>query len=303
MTGKLTLGGQHGAIIRWERSVDGGAQYTPIGSTANPYNFSEGRSVRLRAVVKDGSCAEAFSTAVDVTPIQPVASSLTSTPSITECDRYTGSIQLNSDYQGDQITWQKNEGSGWLPITGQSGTSFNFDISSSTSFRAGVAYTASQCPPDYTQQVDINMPKPVAGTIALAYSSFTCTLVAGSLTVQNYSGDKITWEQNEGSGWGGAGQSGTTLSFSLDKRVSYRAKVEWQASSCAGVYTQPIQVGPPAPTGGFLAPSELNITCGRSTGILDLQGYWGNKITWQVNTGGGFVDVSSGVSANFQFDV
>lgn len=303
VSGNLLLENHRGSIVRWERSVDGGANYSPISSTANPYPFSEARSTRLRAVVKDGVCGEAFSTPVDVAPVQPRASSVTPSVSSNECDLYKGTVTLNPGYQGDRFLWQKNDGDGWKTIEGEAGTSISFEITKTTSFRAGVSYAVSTCPADFTTGVEVTMVKPKSGTLTINYSRFQCDVVEGGLGVIDFQGDKITWEQNQGSGWQSAGQSGTTLQFNLTSRIQYRAKVEWTTSTCAGVYTPPIEVGPPAPKGGNLAPSAINITCGRSTGILNLQSFWGNKITWQVNTGSGYRDLVAGASSTYQFDV
>ncbi|WP_246474764.1 PKD domain-containing protein [Pedobacter roseus] len=66
--GNITLSGQVGNLIRWERSIDNGVTWATITSTANPYVFSNlGISTKFRAVVQSGSCAEAISTATTIT--------------------------------------------------------------------------------------------------------------------------------------------------------------------------------------------------------------------------------------------
>jgi len=66
--GNITLSGQVGNVIRWERSIDNGVTWATITSTANPYIFSNlGISTKFRAVVQSGSCAEAISTATTIT--------------------------------------------------------------------------------------------------------------------------------------------------------------------------------------------------------------------------------------------
>ena len=66
--GNITLSGQVGNIIRWERSIDNGVNWSTVPSTANPYVFSNLTiTTQYRAVVQSGSCAEALSTVTTIT--------------------------------------------------------------------------------------------------------------------------------------------------------------------------------------------------------------------------------------------
>ena len=67
-SGNINLTGQVGNIIRWERSIDNGVNWSTVTSTANPYVFSNLTiSTQYRAVVQSGSCAEAISTVSTIT--------------------------------------------------------------------------------------------------------------------------------------------------------------------------------------------------------------------------------------------
>ncbi len=66
--GNISLSGQVGNIIRWERSIDNGTNWSTLTSTANPYVFSNLTITTLyRAVIQSGSCAEALSTVTTIT--------------------------------------------------------------------------------------------------------------------------------------------------------------------------------------------------------------------------------------------
>ncbi|KQM78313.1 hypothetical protein ASE74_14865 [Pedobacter sp. Leaf216] len=66
--GNITLSGQVGNVIRWEKSIDNGVTWSTITSTANPYVFSNlAITTKYRAVVQSGSCAEAISTVTTIT--------------------------------------------------------------------------------------------------------------------------------------------------------------------------------------------------------------------------------------------
>lgn len=66
--GNINLTGQVGNIIRWERSIDNGVNWSTITSTTNPYVYSNlSITTQYRAVVQSGSCAEAISTVSTIT--------------------------------------------------------------------------------------------------------------------------------------------------------------------------------------------------------------------------------------------
>lgn len=67
-SGNISLTGQVGNIIRWERSINNGVNWSTVTSTANPYVFSNLTiSTQYRAIVQSGSCAEAISTSTTIT--------------------------------------------------------------------------------------------------------------------------------------------------------------------------------------------------------------------------------------------
>ncbi|MER0442251.1 3-coathanger stack domain-containing protein [Emticicia sp. W12TSBA100-4] len=75
-SGVLTLNGHTGTIIRWESSTDNFVNTTLISNTNNTLSYSNlTQTTKYRAVVKDGECPEANSSAatITVTTITPIA--------------------------------------------------------------------------------------------------------------------------------------------------------------------------------------------------------------------------------------
>jgi len=70
-SGAITLTGQVGNIIRWERSIDNGQTWSIITSTTNPLIFT-GLTIttQYRAIIQSGSCAEAISS-VSIITVNP----------------------------------------------------------------------------------------------------------------------------------------------------------------------------------------------------------------------------------------
>lgn len=81
----IKLNGQTGNIVRWEYSINGGAQWIPISNTTATQSYIGIRETRhYRAVVKSGSCSESFSAAAIINIIPPniVPSPVTATPNV-----------------------------------------------------------------------------------------------------------------------------------------------------------------------------------------------------------------------------
>ena len=76
-TGTLTLGGQTGSVVRWQKKIGSGA-WTDVSNTAATYSEtpSSAGSWQYRAQVKNGSCTDAFSDPVTIT-VSPKALTIT----------------------------------------------------------------------------------------------------------------------------------------------------------------------------------------------------------------------------------
>ncbi|WP_374165626.1 PKD domain-containing protein [Arcticibacter sp. MXS-1] len=67
VSGDVTLSGQTGTIVRWER-LAGGSTWVAIASVSNPYHYSGlTGSTKFRAVVQSGTCDVAYSSPTTIT--------------------------------------------------------------------------------------------------------------------------------------------------------------------------------------------------------------------------------------------
>ena len=67
-SGTLTLSGQTGSVIRWESSINGGTTWTTIANTTTSQSYLNLTQTTLyRAVVQNGSCTPANSSAATIT--------------------------------------------------------------------------------------------------------------------------------------------------------------------------------------------------------------------------------------------
>src|ERR1051326_9431220 len=85
--GTLTLSGQTGSVIRWEFSTDGGVTWNNIANVTTTQNYLNLVTTTMyRAVVQNGTCASANSSAVTIT-VNPATVAGTVTPNKTVCAR------------------------------------------------------------------------------------------------------------------------------------------------------------------------------------------------------------------------
>ncbi|WP_077919585.1 Ig-like domain-containing protein [Spirosoma sp. 209] len=87
--GSLTLTGQTGTVVKWQTSVDNGANWTDISGTfgKNYYNFvNAANGQQYRAVLNNGgSCSDAFSNPATISTSPTACSSAT-------CDKSSGTV-------------------------------------------------------------------------------------------------------------------------------------------------------------------------------------------------------------------
>ncbi|MRX47797.1 beta strand repeat-containing protein, partial [Pedobacter puniceum] len=150
----LTLSGEEGNIIRWERKLSTASTWTSLTGTSNSFteSLSEAGSYLYRAVVQIPGCGSAVTSAeypITVTSgTPPVGGSLNSLSSST--GNFSGTLTLTGN-SGTIIKWQSSTSNGliWTDIN-HTLTTYNFTgVNSTTLFRVllqngtcGTAYSS-----------------------------------------------------------------------------------------------------------------------------------------------------------------
>ncbi|MES2430588.1 MAG: hypothetical protein V4556_06590 [Bacteroidota bacterium] len=286
-SGTLTLSGNVGNIIRWEKSTDGGSSWTPIANTTTILNFSNLAVTTIyRAVVQSGSCGTANSAPATIT-VDPATVGGSVTGGKTVCaPTNSGTLTLSGNV-GNVIRWEKSTdgGSSWTPIANTT-TTLNFsNLAATTIYRAVVQ--SGSCNTANSGQATITVdPASVGGTVT-GGKSVCAPTNSGTLTLSGNVGNVIRWEKStdNGSSWTPIANTTTTLNFSnLATTTIYRAVV--QSGSCGTANSQPatITVTPPA-VGGSV--TGLGIVCDNNTGgTLTLTGYTGTIVRWESSIDG-----------------
>ena len=136
-SGTLTVSGEVGSVLRWEKSVNNWSTTISISNTSNTQDYNDlTETTKYRAVIKSGVCSEAISSEVTITVDEiSVGGTLSSSASVCS-GANSGTLTLSGE-TGNIIRWEKTT-SNWASKTNISNTSashtFN-NLTTTTKFR------------------------------------------------------------------------------------------------------------------------------------------------------------------------
>ena len=235
-----------GSVLRWESSTDGFATAaTTVATGGESYSFSSlSQTTSFRAVVKNGSCGEAYSSEliieVDALPEGGVLiGEATVCPEVNE-----GTIQL-TNYSGQILRWEKStDGFGaHVESLDHKHAKFSYlNLSSTTSFRAVVGN--GSCGESNSDIVVIQVTEPAEGGVIAGAKRVNPGENTGILNLESYTGTIVHWEQSSD----GFVNDVRVLTHqqpdftyeNIEVDTWYRVLV--QQGSCAAVYSLPTKV-------------------------------------------------------------
>jgi len=224
--GSITLSGQSGTILRWESSIDGGATWQPIANTTTVQLYSNlTQSTQYRAVIHNGVCTDALSTA---TLIQVDAPPVASNPGPNDevCNVTTYTLQGNNPSPGTGM-WTLAGGPG--TITFSNPTDPNAVVSGlipGNIYQFQWTITATAACPTNSNTVTITDDKaPVGGTTSSPAEVCTGSN-NGQIALAGQFGIVVRWESSidGGSTWVPITNTGINQSYTnLTQTTQYRA--------------------------------------------------------------------------------
>ncbi|MES2371048.1 MAG: gliding motility-associated C-terminal domain-containing protein [Bacteroidota bacterium] len=280
----LQLTGSTGSVVKWQSSLLG--NFTDAVDIANTgFNYSANNvnnTTHYRAVLQQGSCAQAFSLVAIVT-VRPVIISLatftTIDPGTIAADQVicTGStpagLTSTAAATGGTATityqWQvstDNENFTNIPLA-IAATYAPGVLTQTTYYRRGALSISDDIA--YTASVTIKVQQSIAGTVTVNGPTTVC---AGNnnvtLTLAGHSGNVLRWESSTvadfSSGITTIANTTTGLAIvNLATTTYYRAVV--QASPCAIVNSAAATVTAVAPPAVSVSPSSITVTPGKTT--------------------------------------
>jgi gliding motility-associated-like protein len=196
--GVVNLSGSNGSILRWEMSSSLGGPWINLANTTTSTSYENITSTTFyRAVVKNGSCSETYSSTAQILVTSPTVGGFV-LGAASGCDgNNSGSLTLA--YQnGNILKWEysENSGSSWTDITNSSNTQSYLNLNTTRLYRAQVQ--SGVCPALYSDVAQVTIyPNPVASFNATNVCKGENTAFTNTSTgsVSSYS-----WNFGNGSG-------------------------------------------------------------------------------------------------------
>lgn len=237
-SGTVNLSGITGDILRWEMSSSSGGPWINLANTTTSTSYQNLEDTTYyRAVVQNGSCAEDYSSVVEIDVTEPtVPGFVLGTTAVCEGSN-AGDLTLAYE-QGNVIKWEYSEdnGASWTNITNSTNTQSYLNLTNTRIYRAQVQNGV--CPAQYSDEATITVnPNPVA--------SFTATSVCeGNNTsfTNTSSGTIASYSWNFGNGSGSISQNPVYL-YSSDGNYAVELSVTTD-KGCSNTVNNLVQVYP-----------------------------------------------------------
>lgn len=286
--GTLTLSGHTGNVIRWESSIDGGINWTPIVNNTTTYTYSNITLTTIfRAIVQNGTCSVAMSGTATLT-VSPFSVGGTINGSLTACGgSNNGSLDLIS-YVGTIQNWESSIDGGltWTAIANTAATQNYLNVVTTTLYRAIVR--SGSCSNDTSSVATISVDPPTVGGTLSADDSVCASSNFGTLTLTGHTGNIVHWESSTDGGLTWLTLANTTTSqtyVNLPVTTSYRVSVKSGVCNATTSNIVTITVDPMV-MGGTLSGSTT--VCDTvNSGTLTLTGSVGTVTGWESSTDGG----------------
>ena len=294
----ITLSGNTGNVLRWESSLTGGAPWSSIQQTGTSLTFNNlTQTTWFRAVIQNGVCSEANTTAQKITVA--AGGTVSGSASVCELDAAVSSLSL-SGYEGVIDSWEKSEfnsgTSTWGAFTniGNAGsaTLTYTNLSTSTRYRAIIQSACVAAVNSTVAEITV-YPISVGGTVA-GDKTVRSGDNSGSITLTGKTGLVTRWEKSStGSApWTSISNTSTSLAYSdITETTFFRAVV--QNGPCAEAFSTNSAVITVAQE-GFVSDDASLCSGDPAVKTLQLNNYLGTISRWQksINSGGLWTDIA-----------
>lgn len=287
-SGTLNLSGETGSVIRWEYSIDGGINWTAISNTTTSYIYTNiTLTTQYRAVVQNGTCTTAISSAATLT-VDPASAGGTINGSATACGgSNSGTLNLIG-YVGTIQGWESSTDGGltWTPIANTTATENYVNVLTTTIYHVIVA--SGVCSADTSAIATIAVDPPSNGGTLTMDDTVCASSNFGVLTVTGYTGSIQQWESSNDGGitWLTLANTSASQTYvNLASSTSYRVNVK--SGVCNATTSNIVTVTvDPAATGGTVN-GGTTVCDTVNSGTLTLTGSVGNITGWESSTDGG----------------
>ncbi|MCK6650260.1 MAG: hypothetical protein L6Q66_11445, partial [Bacteroidia bacterium] len=241
--GTLTLSGHTGNVVRWESSIDGGINWSPIANTTTTHSYANLTLTTIfRAVVQNGTCSTANSSTATLT-VDPVSVGGTLNGSTTACGGSNSGTLTLINYVGTIQDWISSTDGGvtWTSLANTTAT-FNYtNVATTTQFAAIVA--SGVCSNDTSSVAIIAVDPPsVGGTLSVS-DTVCASSNFGTLNLIGQTGNIENWQSSTDGGITWLTIANTTASqtyLNLSTTTSYRVYVK--SGVCSGTTSNAVTI-------------------------------------------------------------
>lgn len=295
----VSLSGNVGAIVSWERQVNGGG-WINIGN-AGLNNIPTGvlntsGTWQFRAIVQNSPCGSTTSSIANITVNSPSVGGFAGSTGTLICNGSNPTISL-SGQTGTVMYWEQQINGGGFNNIGNSGlTSFSAGplVPGTYSYRAVVEN--SPCVSATSTSINITVSDFSVGGSAVPNTTQLCQGSSTNITLSGQTGTILYWEkQVNGGGWVNFGNPGLAI---INSGILSAGNNEFRAviqnGGCAAVNSTPaLIVVDPTSVGGSITPNFTSV-CDGSSVTLILSGNTGSIVQWERQyNGGGWISLGN----------
>lgn len=291
-SGAITLAGFTGTIVRWESSINNGVSWTSISNTTVTQTYLNlNQTTMYRAVVKSGTCNEAFSTVTTITIVNPVTAP-NAGADVKLCNANTVTLLGNTPASNETGTWSLVVGN---PVNF---SATNTPSTTITGLQVG-SYTFqwtinnNVCSPQ-SDQVDVIVYPSVNNTINTTTQTICATqpvTITGDLPTGGNAPYTYSWQQStDNINWTNIipVQAGQSLTFTPTASIYVRRIVN--ANPCTSNSLSAYIIVQPAITNNSLSANQsicINTAAATIIGSVPAGGNGNFAYQWQQSINGG----------------
>ena len=281
-SGTLTLAGHTGSIVRWESSIDNFVTIVTIANTTTTQAYSNlTQTTKYRAVVQNGICAIANSSAATITVNNgTVAGAVTSDATV--CTGSNSGTLTLAGHTGTILRWESSVDNfvTIVTIANTTTTQAYSNLTQTTKYRAVVQNGICTAANSSAATITVNN-----GTVAGAITA-DATVCSGSnsgtLTLAGHTGTILRWESSIDNFVTIViiANTTTTQAYSnLTQTTKYRAVV--QNGTCTAANSSPATITVNNGTVAGAVTADATVCSGSNSGTLILAGHTGTILRWE----------------------
>ena len=299
----LILSGYNSTILQWESSINNGASWNIISNSNSNYQYNNlNTTTKFRTLVQNNICPSNYSNIVTIQVLQPVTIANAGLDQKI-CNQASTTLAANTAISGTGF-WTSQANNPSL-------VNFNNSADPNTTVSGLIpgtyqfvwTITNSLCSSSKDTVQILVYPNTLAGN--LVADKFVCADAnIGKLTLSGYLGNIVQWESSidNGINWIPITSNSDTYNYSnLISNTKFRTLV--QNGPCTIIYSNEVNITVnPISNPGFLSSSDTLVCANLNSGSINLTGYTGSIIHWELSEDNGKSwTIIQNSSSNFYF--